>query len=272
MARPATRRGGEASRPMSAALDRESHLSLYMQIAERLRDEIATGRYAESGKLPSEQALVRRFEVSRVTVRLAIGHLINDGLVVRKQGKGTFLAGSLVRHDLRGLKGFYHELVSQGFNPETRLLDFELADPPPEVADALGSGRSRRVLLRRLYSLDGAPICLATTWLPAAAERVTWAEAETYPSYSILQYLLRTPIARAQIAIRGRLAGREYARALEITPKSPLLVLERVSYDDENRPLEHTLFAVNSKSYEFTFTADGPMPINTRIKRAASAS
>lgn len=256
----------------AAALRRDSHVALYAQVADLLRHEIAAGGHPSSGRLPSEHDLMRRFGVSRVTVRQAIDLLIKEGLVVRKQGKGTYLAGAVVRHGLQELRGFYDVMAAQGLEPETRLLKFEPAEPPPGVLARLGPQGGSLMRLQRLYSLDGAPLGLATTWLPAEARRVTWEQAESHPSYAILQRLLGIRIARASIAIRGRLAGRALGRLLQVSPKSAVLVLDRTSYDVEDRPRELTEFVVNSDSYEFTLAAEGPLPINPALRAASSAA
>jgi DNA-binding GntR family transcriptional regulator len=261
-----------SDRRTETALRRDSHVALYAQVADLLKQEIAAGPHPASGRLPSEHELMRRFGISRVTVRQAVDLLIKEGLVVRKQGKGTYLGGSTVRHELQELRGFYDVMAAQGLRPETRLLRFELVAPPPDVLARLGSESGELMLLQRLYSLEGAPIGLATTWLPAQARRVTWEQAETHPSYSILQQLLGIRIARASIAIRGRLAGRSLARVLKLSSKSAVLVLERTSYDREGRPRELTDFVVNSESYEFTLSAEGPLPINSGLRAASSAA
>jgi GntR family transcriptional regulator len=269
-------RGQRSGRKLPArhgvvALRRDSHVSLYVQIADHLEREIHAGQYGNTGKLPSEQALMERFKVSRVTVRLALGHLMNQGLVVRKQGKGTFVAGHVVRHDLKTLKGFYDVLVAQGLTPDTELLTFEPTHPPPEIADAMEVGQGRLVLLRRLYRLDGLPIGVATTWLPLEAAKVAWKDAETHFSYHILQDLLGLPIARASIEIHGRRAGKELGALLELDAGAPLLVLERISYGPGGEPREFTRFAVNSETYKFTVNAEGAVPFSAGVMVAGIA-
>lgn len=254
------------------ALRRDSYVSLYAQVADILRREIAAGSGPPSGRLQGELALMQRFGISRITVRQAIDLLTKEGLVVRKQGKGTFVAGSTVRHELQELRGLYDVMVAQGLRPETRLLRFETIEPPAEVRARLGPEPTRVVFLQRLYSLEGAPIGLASTWLPAEARHVTWEQAERHPSYSILQELLGIRIARASLAVRGRLAGRGLGRFLEVSPKSAVLVLERMSYAPRDRPLEFTEFVVNSDSYEFTIAAEGPLRINSRLRATSPAA
>ena len=250
-------------------LKRDSDVALYIQIAENLRQAIAAGNFGASGRIPPEKALMERFGVSRVTIRLAVGHLLNEGLVVRKQGKGTFVVGSTVRHELGDLKGFYDVLVSQGLRPETELLKFEPSVPPPDIADALGGVKTRLMLLQRLYRLEQTPIGLATTWLPSKAKSIPWVDAEQHFSYSILQDILGLCVARAEIAIRGQLAGPELARLLELDKVSAVLILERKSFGLKNEPLEFTRFAVNSETYKFTLEAQGSLPLSTGVTMSA---
>jgi GntR family transcriptional regulator len=252
-------------------LNRDSYVTLYIQLAQQLATEIAEGRWAPHARLPSEHDLMKRFDVSRVTVRQAIAKLSEQGLVVRKQGKGTFVAGPVVRHELKDLKGFYDELVSQGLNPETKLLHYGLVETPKEARRALQTTDAKVVFLKRLYSLDGVPIALACTYLPAIAAEVSWDEAVRHPSYAILESLLGIRIAEAQVSIRGRLAGRDLGPMLKLAQSAPLLVVERTSFCDAGTPREYTQFYVNSETYEFTLSASGPLPISPSIKEVARA-
>lgn len=252
---------------MDAPLVRDSHVALYVQIARWLEREIREGRLAPDERLEPEHALMRRFSVSRVTVRQAIDHLVGMGMVVRKQGKGTYVAGPSVRHDLQDLRGFLPVFFAQGRHPETRLLTFETAPVPEEDARALGlAAGSPTPHLQRLYILEGQPVGIADTWLTPAAGTVSRADAETYPSYAILQRRLGLTIARADMALRGGVSGAAIGRRLGLGPRAPVLVLTRVSYDGAGRALERTRFTVNSAAYEFTLSAEGPIPIVPALK------
>jgi DNA-binding GntR family transcriptional regulator len=121
-------------------LARDSHVAMYRQLAQQLRGAITRGDYRPGDKIPTEPQLIRRFGVSRITARQAVDALAREKLVIRKQGKGTFVAGPLVHHDLLELRGIYDELVAQGLEPHTRLL--ELAGGP--------AGADRRTARDRL--------------------------------------------------------------------------------------------------------------------------
>ena len=146
------------------ALRRDSHITLYMQLARQIEREIASGKYSSHERLPTEQQFVDALGVSRITVRQALKHLAEGGLIVKKQGKGTFVAGPVVRHELQELRGILEEITSQGIEPETRLLHFGPATAPAGTLEELRVNAKELVLLERLYSLQGAPIGLARTY------------------------------------------------------------------------------------------------------------
>ena len=133
---------------------------------------------------------MKRFGVSRVTVRQAIARLTREGLAVSKQGKGSFVAGPVVQHELESLRGFYDTLVAQGHAPQTDLLAFGPARTPADIGQLLRTGGQQAVYLKRIYSLHRRPFALARAWLPPVAHRVTWDEAARNPLYAILQNLL----------------------------------------------------------------------------------
>src|ERR1700741_4690467 len=124
-------------------LIRENIASLYEQIASLLREEIQQGRFEPTGKLPSEAVLCLRFGVSRVTVRLALARLEQEGTVARKQGKGNYAAGRQVRHGLAQLRSFHESLLQQGLQAEMRLLSREIVDAPGGALSVMGDEEGR---------------------------------------------------------------------------------------------------------------------------------
>lgn len=250
------------------ALRRDSHITLYMQLAEQIEREIASGKYGPHDRLPTEQQFVDALGVSRITVRQALNHLAEGGLIVKKQGKGTFVAGPIVRHELQDLRGILEEITSQGIEPETRLLHFGPVTAPAGTLEELRINVRELVLLERLYSLQGEPIGLARTYFAPFSPEVTWERANTHRSDEILEDLVGTPIGSADLSIRGRLAGREIAKVLKMSATAPLLVFERLSFSEAGAPLESTRFYVKSESYEFTFKVKGAMPLTATLEEA----
>ena len=111
----------------SAILERSSPVALYQQMAARLESEIGRRRLLPFQRLPSEIELMAQYGVSRITVRQAIDLLVRRGLAVRRHGKGTFINGPALNHDLHELRGIYETLQATGLSLRTKLIDFSLA-------------------------------------------------------------------------------------------------------------------------------------------------
>lgn len=252
-------------------LARHSHVAMYRQLGTQLRDAILRGDYKVDGKLPTETELIRRFGVSRITARQAVDALVREGLVVRRQGKGTFVTAPTVHHDLMDLRGIYDGLVAQGLAPKTRLLAIRRALPPPDVAARMGKPKRKLLHWRRLYLLRGKPFAVSVVHLDTGRAKVSEAEVAEHPTYSILEKLLDERIARADVSIRYAPATRELARDLQLAAGAPLMLLERVSYNAQGAPLEHSLYYARAEAYEFSLAVKGKLPI-TRSLKAAGAS
>lgn len=249
-------------------LQRESIKAMYVQIAEAIERKIGDGQYPPSSKLPSEQAMVAKYGASRVTVRQALGILLKKGLIESKQGKGTFVVGPVLQHGLDRLVGFYDSLVTQGQEPQTRLLEFRSATAAERARSVFpGNDLPAPVALKRLYLLEDRPFAIVYGMLTPDAAHVTRAQAEQLPIYRILGEILRTEVAHADVSIRARSVGRKDGALLKISPTRPVLVMERMSRDGAGRPLEHSWFHVLPEKYEVRLSVFGPLEISRGFRR-----
>ena len=249
------------------SLRRESLQALYMQLAEHLEREIVAGRHPPLARLPSEQQLMAMHEVSRVTVRQAIGQLVSKKLVEVKQGKGVFVVGPVVQHGLDSLTGFYDSLIEQGHRPTTRLLSFGPAGAAERSATVFeDAANGVPMSLSRLYLLRGKPFAVAHGLLPPYAARVTRAQANTHTIYGILRDLLGVEVARADIGIRARAVPQWIREPLKLRSGQPVLVMERVSRAPSGEPVEHSFFYIVPETYEFRLGVRGPLQISSAIK------
>jgi GntR family transcriptional regulator len=251
-------------------LARESHVALHRQLAQYLRAAILRGEYKVDGQIPTEPQLIERFGVSRITARQAVDALVREGLVSRQQGKGTFVTGPVVHHDLLDLRGIYDTLVAQGLRPQTQLLELGRTSPPSYVAARLARPRRKPLHWRRLFMLHGKPIALGEAYVNVGAARITEEQVRAHSTYSLLENLLGETIARADLSIRYAPALPALARTLERPTGTPLMVLERVSYNAAGVPLEHTLYSARAELYEFSLTVRGKLPITRSLRTAAS--
>jgi GntR family transcriptional regulator len=255
--------------PGTEPLARDSHVAMYRQIASRLRQAIARGEYKIGSRIPTEPEIGIRYRVSRITARQAVDALAREGLVTRKQGKGTFVTGPLVHHDLLDLRGIYDGLVAQGLNPRTRLLGFGRSVPPQRIATRLGTSRRKLFHWRRLFLLGDDPLAVAEAYVNTGRARLSREKVDQHPTYSILEEQLHQHIARADVSIRYTQASPEFARHLKIATGAALIAFERVSYNADSVPLEHSLYYARAEAYEFSLTVRGKVPF-TRYLKAAS--
>jgi DNA-binding transcriptional regulator YhcF (GntR family) len=145
-----------------ACVDRTSGQPVYRQVADALREMIRSGELAGDQSLPSETDLIRRYGVSRNSVRTAVGLLRLEGLIVTEHGRGSFVR---TRRSLRRLGSSRSSKANEG--EDWRLLGVEVADPPEQVASRLGLASGELVLVRRyLLLVGGEPTQLVDRYFP----------------------------------------------------------------------------------------------------------
>ncbi|MDR3515213.1 MAG: GntR family transcriptional regulator [Azospirillaceae bacterium] len=235
---------------------RAGPVALWRQLADHLATRIASGIDKPMARLPTEPELCATYGISRITVRQAIRHLVEHNLVTRHQGKGTFVASPVMKHDLLELKGIIPTIQEQGLPLTTKLLDLRLIEPDKAARERLHTDEPRLLLLRRLYLSHGVPFGMTEITLPAIAADLTWAQVEAHSCYEILGMLLGIPVARADVTIGAQAANRSLANHLDIPPGTPLLLFERVSLCAAQIPREYTRFWTRADRYRFTMTID----------------
>ncbi|MFZ5817045.1 MAG: GntR family transcriptional regulator [Bacillota bacterium] len=251
---------------------RSSHIAMYVQIAEEMASAIHSGQYPPLSRLPSESELMERFQVSRVTIRLALQVLLERNLIVRRQGKGTFVTGPTVRQDSRQLQGFFDGLIAQGLTPQTRLLGYRLQVPSAPMRKLLQLGEKERCIqIKRLHLVEKVPLALVCVSLPEAlTTQVTRERMESTPIYTLVTRVMGCSVGQAALSIRVQRLDARRAGLLGLAAGDPALVLERLSYDQEARPLEHTLLYLRPDGYEVRFMVRDGLAIGSTIRPAAA--
>jgi GntR family transcriptional regulator len=253
-------------------IDRDSPFPIYRQLAEAFRAKIVSGEYAAGSLLPTERALMAENDMSRVAVRLAMDKLAREGLIVRRRGKGTYVAPERISHDLSGLSGLYEGLGLQG-SAETTLLAFgamrrSKSDESALPYDIVVHGE-------RTYRIEDIPIALARFDLHPRARSISAEQAAEHENHAILTRLLGFTIERAETRIRAQLPDRDVAVALDITESEPVLTLRRVTYATGEIPIERTIVYIRSDRYEFALAVregqavDQALQVRTRVDGAS---
>ncbi len=226
---------------MSVVPDAPLFQPLYRQIAELITRSLDGGEWKPGEAIPSELELAARYKVSQGTVRKAIDELAAANLLVRRQGKGTFVAThSEERSRFRFLR------LAPDDGSEERLarkfLDCKRMRPSAEVAQALDIPGSQAVLqVRRLLYFRGAPVVLDDLWLPLALFKgLTEQRLSEYegPLYGLFEAEFGVRMIRAEEQIRAVSADPDAAALLEVAPGAPLLSVSRVSFTYGDRPVE----------------------------------
>jgi GntR family transcriptional regulator len=243
------------SRPREKrALDKQSMVPLYRQLAERIEKAIRQGRYPEGTKIPSEPEFMETYRVSRVTVRQAMGILLDQLLITRRQGMGTFVRGRVISQTMDDIFGFYPALRSKGLNPVTRILDFRIALPDPEVREQLQLAPGEEVLrFTRQYSLEESVWVVIQMNIPSSlAQNWTAREAAKKNSFRLLQENAGVHIGEAHLKIRAAVAKGRVAEWLKIPKGHPVLELRRLTYSVEKKPVEFAVLTFRGDAYELT--------------------
>jgi GntR family transcriptional regulator len=234
---PAPESGASASAPAASP----TFSPLYQQIKGLITQSLETGEWKPGEIIPSEVELAARYKVSQGTVRKAIDELAADNLLVRRQGKGTFVA---THNEERAQFRFLRLLADDGAeHPHiSRLLECRRLRASAEIARQLDLKPSDPVvLIRRLLQFDGENTVLDEIWLPGAVFRGLTAErlAEYKgPLYAMFEAEFGTRMIRATEKIRAVAAEPAVADLLNVPAGFPLLSVDRVSYTYGDRPVE----------------------------------
>jgi DNA-binding GntR family transcriptional regulator len=235
-------------------VDRSSPVPLYFQLAEQLEAAIVAGTLTPGSRLENEVQLADRCGLSRPTVRQAIQHLVDKGLLVRKRGVGTqVVSGQQVRRSVE-LSSLYDDLTATGRKPSTWVLDCGHVPAGDEVAEQLGLNPGDQVLrLLRVRMTDSEPLALMTNYLPASLIHLTAEELSQHGLYELLRAAgLNLRIANQTIGARG--ATTAEAALLDERRGVPLLTMTRTAFDDKGRAIEYATHVYRASRYSFTLT------------------
>jgi len=214
---------------------------LYRQIRDRIVGALQAGEWRPGDVIPSEFELAARFGVSQGTVRKAVDALAAEHLLVRRQGRGTFVAS---HQEARAQYRFLRLRPDEGepVQPTSRFIECRRLRAPADIARALELRQGETVvMIRRLLDFSGEPKVLDEIWLPGAIFRGLSAErlnAYNGPLYGLLEAEFGTRMIRASERVRAVAAGPAEAALLGVPAGEPLLLVERVSCTYGDRPVE----------------------------------
>lgn len=248
-------------------VDFESTRSLYKQIKNIIKEQILAGEYKHGEKIPSERELCEKYKVSRITVRQAINEAVNEGLLYKVQGKGTFVAGgseTIITQGLVKITSFGNTFSSRGMSAKTKILghcikhtDFALSkilnlDIIDQVfnLDLLGIAEGIAMVLYQSYFQANCGLRIYQEALKFEQQGIAFSTMDLYQDFGDLKpsYVEQT--------YEALVADRELAGILQIREGSPLFLVSSIIYTREHTPVEFRKAYYRADKYKFHIKRD----------------
>ncbi len=232
-------------------VDRFNREKLYIQLTRIFLDEATSGRWKPNQKIPTEEDLCRRYDVSKITVRQAINNLVSDGYLMKIQGKGTFVTSVLPVVGLSMRTRFTEEMFGEEVSTEKEILYKGIQDPPQEIRTYLKTTDSIfQILCKR--TVNGEPAYLDESFIPyqmlPGIEQLNLSQCSFY---SVLQERALKKIFKVIQTIEVLQARGESALILDLKEGIPVLAVHRLLFSSDNTPVGYTRFLGRSDRYKF---------------------
>ncbi|HQT78478.1 MAG: GntR family transcriptional regulator [Rhodospirillales bacterium 20-64-7] len=227
---------------------------LYAQLEAQIAAGIADGHFPLGTRLPPEDELIRRFNVSRTTVRKAIQNLTARGLIEIRRGTGTFVTLPRITQELTELTGFVEDMQALGHHPTARLLDKTVVPADETVAGHLGLPPATPVMrIQRVRLANGVAVSFDETYLPLAiGEKVVTHDLEAEPIFALLEQRYGITLIEADYRLEAASAGQAVAAALDVATGSPVFLIERTSYSAGMVPVDYEKLFYRGDLIRFT--------------------
>ena len=227
----------------------------YYQLMEFIRERIRSGEWTPGMAIPSERELCERYGISRMTARQAVTELVNEGLLYREQGKGTFVGRGRpkIPQQLMSLTGFTEDIRAREQRPGARVLEAGMLNADDAIADALRIKPGQPVYrLRRLRLADAEPLAIETVFVSfIGCERLLDYDFEQESLYRVLSEIFDMPPIAADQEIEADLPSADEARLLEIATGIPILRTRRITSTRRGQPIEYAVSIYRGDKYRF---------------------
>lgn len=223
----------------------------YIQIHDQIKDEIDQKIWKIGQRLPSERDLAEKFHVSRMTLRQAITLLVEEGVLERRVGSGTFVASTRVQEKMRGTTSFTEIMKAQGKVPSSQVISYKRTIPSLQEVEKLGIDKTETIIrMERVRYADGVPVVYEVASIPEKF-------IKNFKREEITSHFFQTMeehgyrIGKSQQTIYARLAKEKIAQYLEIPKGHAILGLTQVSYLDNGTAFEYVKSQYVGERFEF---------------------
>ena len=239
-------------------LEQNGMKPLYEQLMDAIIENIRNQTYKRGDKLPTETELESIYKVSRITVRRAVKELCDKKILVKKQGKGTFVLDTNLRLQLNVIKGFHDTMEDLNKHTSSQMLSLKKYVPSMKVAGYLSLPPESQIIeIKRLLSSDGTEMFIDTCYIPP--ER--YPDIENYLKgdfsvYQILTNFYHVNMVNSEKVIKVRKASKEEAGYLHCQEGDPVFDIFKIVYDENHTPIHFSISILNGANTSYVISTD----------------
>ena len=231
-------------------LKQDAITPLYVQLMEELETSIRNGVYKPGDKIMTEAEMAKEYGVSLITVRKAVGSLMEKGLVVRKQGKGTFVTKPKYSRNMKKLQSFTEMCEQMGVKPGAQVLENRLIMADKKVADRLGiEPGSNVVYISRLRLADGEPVQVEKSYFPLKYAFLLEEDLNNGSMFECLKEKAGAKVASSEKMIELCRATAEEAALMDVKKGDYLLFVKSTAYDENGEPMYAGIQLINGERF-----------------------
>ena len=231
-------------------LKQDAITPLYVQLMEELETSIRNGVYKPGDKIMTKAEMAKEYGVSLITVRKAVGSLMEKGLVVRKQGKGTFVTKPKYSRNMKKLQSFTEMCEQMGVKPGAQVLENRLIMADKKVADRLGiEPGSNVVYISRLRLADGEPVQVEKSYFPLKYAFLLEEDLNNGSMFECLKEKAGAKVASSEKMIELCRATAEEAALMDVKKGDYLLFVKSTAYDENGEPMYAGIQLINGDRF-----------------------
>lgn len=238
------------------ALEQNSSVPLYKQLKDTLASDIRNAKYPRGSRMLSEQELEEKYNVSRITVRRAMSELCEEGLLIKKQGKGTFVTGNEISADMGKLLGFHDYMESHGKKVDSKVLEKSIIRIKPAIAREMMIEEDDDVFyMKRLMCTDGIPMMIDNCYIPL--KRLPGFDEKFKDDDSIFR-IMRSEygikFGKYYKVLKVKKANKDMAVLLDCPAGEPVFDLYKISYDNNGIPMHLSISYIKGENTSYKIT------------------
>ncbi|MTH55490.1 phosphonate metabolism transcriptional regulator PhnF [Bacillus mangrovi] len=233
-------------------IQKNSPVPIYFQVEESIREKIESGEWESGEAIPSERQFCEQFSISRMTVRQAITNLVNEGILERRRGRGTYVSVPKLNLELTGITSFTEQMAQQGKRPETKVISFERNSASKQAAKELGLDSEEPIYkVKRIRYADGEAIAYEILYMPVKIFPDMVLKHAEGSIYDYIEAQCGLPIQYGKQELEAAEAGKKAAEALQLEEGAAVLKIQRTSFTSEHQAVEYTKTIYRADRYKY---------------------